>query len=280
MNLFMRFPNGKAKALTLSYDDGNIEDKKLIDILKPYGIKATFNINSGMFSSNDIVGEGRMSVNQVKELYKNSGHEVAVHALTHPFLEKLPLHIAVDEILQDRKNLEEIFDGVIRGMAYPYGTYNDAVVEVLKNVGIAYSRTCISTHDFRLATDWLRLTTTCHHNDVLLNELADKFVNANPNSGPPSQREALLFYLWGHSYEFDRNKNWNVIEAFAQKIGKREDIWYATNIEIYDYIEAYKSLKFSVDGNFVYNPSGLTIWFEKDNKLQTILPNETKSIEK
>lgn len=273
----MRFPNGKAKALTLSYDDGVIQDKRLINILKPYGIKATFNINSGMFANEDAIDTGRMSLNQAKELYRNTYHEIAVHSVTHPFLEKLPLPIAVDEVLQDRKNLEENFGGVIRGMAYPFGTYSDSLIEALKNIGIAYSRTVISTCDFRIPTDWLRLTATCHHKDSAQPELTEKFIKSNPDS-ERFNRQPLLFYLWGHSYEFDNDNNWNVIEEFAQKIGNREDIWYATNIEIYDYVEAYNNLKFSVDGKTVYNPSGKTVWFEKNGVLCKIQANEVQTI--
>ena len=277
MNIFMRFSEGKAKALTLSYDDGVIQDKRLIDILKPHGIKATFNINSGLFADKDVIDSGRMSLEQAKKLYINSGHEIAIHSVTHPFLERLPLPIAIDKVLQDRKNLEKIFGGVIRGMAYPFGTYSDSLIEALKNMGIAYSRTVISTHDFRIPIDWLRLTATCHHKDSVLPELTEKFIKTNPNS-ERFNRQPLLFYLWGHSYEFDNDNNWNVIEEFAQKIGNSEDIWYATNIEIYDYIEAYNNLKFSVNGNTVYNPSAKTIWFEKNGVLHKIESNKVQTI--
>ena len=37
------------KALTFSYDDGVTQDKRLIKILNKYGLKCTFNINSGLF---------------------------------------------------------------------------------------------------------------------------------------------------------------------------------------------------------------------------------------
>lgn len=277
MNIFMRFPNDKAKALTLSYDDGVIQDKRLIDILEPYGIKATFNINSGMFGTEDAVNTGRMSLKQAKQLYSNSGHEVAIHSLTHPHLEKLPLQIAVDDVLQDRKNLEHIFEGVVRGMAYPFGTSSVTLIEALKNIGIAYSRTTISTHDFRLPSDWLQLTATCHQKDAMLMKLADDFINANPKN-ESYHRTPLLFYLWGHSYEFDNDNNWNVIEEFSEKVGNRDDIWYATNIEIYDYINAYENLEFSVKGEWVYNPSGLTVWFEKDGQTYMIMSREQKRI--
>ena len=43
---FMRFPEGKARAFTMSYDDGCVEDKRFSDIITPYGLKCTFNLNA------------------------------------------------------------------------------------------------------------------------------------------------------------------------------------------------------------------------------------------
>jgi len=51
----MLFPNGKIKAVTLSYDDGVEQDIRLIEIMKKYGLKGTFNINSGLYAPEDIV---------------------------------------------------------------------------------------------------------------------------------------------------------------------------------------------------------------------------------
>ena len=44
--VFMRYPEGRAKAVTFSYDDGVVQDKRLAEIFNKYGIKATFNFNS------------------------------------------------------------------------------------------------------------------------------------------------------------------------------------------------------------------------------------------
>ncbi len=255
MNIFMRYPQGKVKALTLSYDDGVFQDIRLMKILDKHGIKCTFNVNSDQFAADDVTGSGRISVKQAKELYTNSGHEVAVHGATHPFLEQLPIHLAMDDILRDRKQLEEMFGTIIRGMAYPYGTYNDDVVSCMRCAGIVYSRTVRSTGSFYLPSDWMRLPATCHHNDSRLEQLCDEFLSAE------YKRDPKLFYLWGHSYEFDNNDNWNVIEKFSKKMGGKDDIWYATNIEIYDYIDAYKRLIFSADGHTVYNPNAVPVWF-------------------
>ena len=91
-------------------------------------------------------------------------------------------------------------------------------------------------------------------------ELARKFVEA------PGKQTPMLFYLWGHSYEFEADNNWRVIEEFAEYIGSREDIWYATNIEIYDYIQAYNRLIVSVDGSKYYNPTSTRVYFKVSGK--------------
>ena len=80
--------------------------------------------------------------------------------------------------------------------------------------------------------------------------------------------------MWGHSHEFDKDNNWDVIEKFAERIGNREEIWYATNIEVYEYVEAYRSLIVSLDGERVYNPTGCTIYFEDSNNVFYIKPGE------
>lgn len=279
--VFMRYPGGVGKALTLSYDDGVEQDIKLIEILNKYGIKATFNLNSGSYAAEDkVYPEGtihrRMSKSKVSETYTNSGHEVAVHAYSHPWLETLPASEVAYEILEDRKALEAQFGGIIRGMAYPYGTYNDTVVDVLKNSGILYARTTAATKKFDIPSDWLRLPSTCHHNDSALMTLAEKFVNLKADA------HAKLFYLWGHSYEFEANDNWNVIEDFCKYISGKEDIWYATNIEIFEYIEAYKQLIWSADMCTVKNPTATTIWFksghENESKIVEIKGGETLKI--
>lgn len=274
MNVYMRFPDGKTKALTLSYDDGVEQDIHLVEIMKRNGLKGTFNLNSGIYTPEGYTyPEGtihrRMTRKQCVDLFKDSGMEVAVHSLTHPFLEKLPNANCNYEVLQDRINLEKDFDVVVRGMAYPYGTYSDEVIEVLKQCGIVYSRTVIATENFEVPTDWLRMPTTCHHNHPRLMELAKIFVEENVS------REPLLYYLWGHSYEFDEDNNWNVIETFAEYLGNRDDIWYATNIEIYEYVEAYRQLVFNVDGDKVYNPTALKLYFQAGSQVVSVKPGET-----
>lgn len=271
-SIYMRFPGGKSKALTLSYDDGVRQDKRLLQIMQQHGLKGTFNINSECYAKEGDTRGDRMSRSEAVALFRDSGMEVAVHAAHHPFLEQLPENLCTWEILNDRKNLEADFGGFIRGMAYPFGTTSDSVVASLKQCGIAYARSTLATEGFGIPTDWLRLRATCHHANPRLMELAEKFAKQQNERGP------MLFYLWGHSYEFDYDKphnNWAVIEDFAAYMGGRVDIWYATNIEIYDYIAAYNRLIFSMDYSRVYNPSCTTVYFKTDKGLYTVGPGET-----
>lgn len=275
--MFMRFPKGRAKALTLSYDDGTEQDIRLIRIMNQNGLKGTFNLNSGRFAPEGTVYppeefHRKLSVRQVKEVYTDSGHEVAVHGLTHPFLEKLPESMAMWELLKDRENLENTFRTIVRGMAYPFGTCNDTVVECLKKAGLVYGRTTISSHSFDIPADWFRLQATCHHNDPELMPLVRKFIEEMP------AREPWMFYLWGHSFEFETGDNWEVIEEFAAFAGGHEDVWYATNIQLHDYVQAYWRLEFSVDGRQVYNPTVTELFFEKDGEKYSILPGEKKNL--
>jgi hypothetical protein len=111
---------------------------------------------------------------------------------------------------------------------------------------------------FNLPQDPMCWRATCHHNENLL-EVAARF-----KSGVWSGLR--LLYVWGHSYEFDRQNNWSLIEEFAKNISGNENIWYATNIEIIDYLDAAKRLTGTLDGKRMYNPSALSVWVKINGK--------------
>ena len=265
MSIFYRFPGGLHKALTLSYDDGVEQDVRLIDILDRHGIRCTFNLNSGCWAKEGTVYpkghiHRRMSASQVAQVYCNPNHEVAAHCLTHASLTELnPAQIA-HEVLADRENLEAMFGGLVRGLAYPFGTFSDTVVDALKATGAAYARTVVSTNNFSVPTDWLRLHPTCHHNAPNLPQLCDRFLADSAPFG------SLLFYLWGHSYEFEADDNWQVIEDFCQKMGGHDDVWYATNIQIVDYVNACRNVIASADSHTLHNPTATDVWADVDGR--------------
>ena len=272
--MYMKLKDGKRKVLTFSYDDGFVQDIRLVNIFNKYGLKATFNINSGCYLPEDVTREklrGRLKRSEAIALYKDSGHEVAVHGLEHKFLSKLKPAEMVREVLEDRKNIEKDFGTITRGMAYAYSDYNAEAIEILKQCGIVYSRAVASTKSFNFPTDWWEIQPTCHHANESLMALAEKFVDTQ--SRYPSDN--WLFYVWGHSYEFDNRDNWDVIERFAEYVSGRDDVWYATNIEIHDYVRAYEALVVDAATTRVFNPTLIDVWFTENGKTYCVKAGET-----
>lgn len=257
---FMRFPGGKMRAFTMSYDDGVASDIRLMQIMRENGLKGAFNINAGFFPDADLDIEkspkGRLSAAQVKQYYAD--FEVATHGYAHPFYADLPASGAVHDIVHDREDLEKLTGRIIRGHAYPNGAFTEETKQAFRLAGILYARTTPSTHAFGIPQDLLQYNPTCHHNDDL-NGMYEKFMADGMYATSPR-----LFCLWGHSYEFVDHNNWHVIENFAAKIGGNENIWYAGMEEIFSYVTAYRSLVYSMDFTKVYNPSATDVWLALD----------------
>lgn len=265
---YIRFPEGKEKALTFSYDDGVKADARLMKIFDERGLKGTFNLNSARFDCPEW--HGKLGEEETKKLFVGCGHEIALHGARHVWLDKIPLAEAANEILQNRAYLEHMCGSIVRGMAYSYGAYNDGIVGLLKSLGVAYARTTEPSHSFSVPKDWLRMKATCHHNDPRFFELADRFFGGSPTDGA-KVREGWLFSLWGHSFEFDDHNNWEIIEKFCDRAAEQADgIWFATNIEVYDYARAYGRLVFSLDGEIASNPSAIPVWLELRGKVYKI----------
>ena len=219
---------GKNKAFTLSYDDGVESDRKLLDIINYYGLKCTFNLNSGIIGTNDTWQCNKFTVRRlpwegIQELY--TGHEIAVHGRRHLAPAELDEEQMYDEFKLDKMKLEKVFKETPVGMAYAYGCYNDKVVEYLKSIGIEYARTVEDSLNFDLQDDLMRFKPTCHHKNDRVFELIDEFIE-KPDDKPQ------LFYLWGHSYEFDAEEDWTSLEQICEKISGYDNIFYGTNSEV------------------------------------------------
>lgn len=256
MKVYIAFPEGKAKALTMSYDDGKFQDERLVAIFNKYGIRGTFNLNYG-YIDKEGMNPPRIPSSKINELY--AGHEIATHTLTHPTIARCPLSGVAEEILADRKGLEKITGRIIRGHAYPNGSYNEEIKQLFRQLGIAYGRVISSSRNFELPEDFMEWHPTCHHNDPQLMDLAEEFANFH------KPQYLKLMYVWGHSYEFDNHDNWDVIEKFCAYMGNRDDIWYATNLEIADYMQAAKNLQFSADNTLCYNSNMQSMWLQIDS---------------
>ncbi|MDP4117944.1 MAG: polysaccharide deacetylase family protein [Bacillota bacterium] len=261
---FNVYKEGKKCIVTFSYDDGRVYDKKLIDIFNKYGIKGTFHLNSGA-----LKGPNSVHADEVKNVYK--GHEVSCHTVTHPSIAEIASQIAIKEVIDDRKNLEQLCGYPVRGMSYPNGSVSEDVINIIKYCGIVYSRTIVNG-GFHIPQNFLNWNPTCHHRDAL--KMIEQFKRYVVE---PEWQHGLL-YIWGHSYELERNEpnnSWEYIEEVCREIAQDNRIWYATNIEIYDYITAQRSLIMSVDESIITNPTMTDVWIRKDGETVKVAAGQT-----
>ncbi len=216
------------KAVTLSYDDGIMQDIKLVELLNKYHLKATFNINTGLnhLDHDFFIQDHHIShipLDQMVDLYQ--GHEIAVHTYSHPHLTLLSDHEVSIELHLDIDMIEQIFHKKPVGMAYPYGSYDDRIVKLVRQAGLFYARTVESNHQTALQDDLLRFQPTCHHNDLNIFDIIDQFLAYDGN-------EPQILYIWGHSYEGDVDDNWDHIERVFKKISGHNDVFYGTNEDV------------------------------------------------
>ena len=226
------------KFLTFSFDDGTVEDRRLIALFDRYGLRSTFNLNSGKFGvRREIVHEGIpvhhyvIEQEEAKTLYQN--HEVAAHTVHHPNLVKISREEVIHEVADDCRALEELTGQRILGMAYPGAGlyYTQEVADIIReNTQIRYARGCKNHHTFKLPENLMLWEPTCHQNDPQLLELGRAFVQAD------ASEEDLLFYVWGHSFEFEKFKSWDLFERFCEMMAGKPDIEYVTNGEVARYL--------------------------------------------
>ncbi len=270
----MLFPEGKTKALLLSYDDGTIHDRKLVKLMNKYHLIGTFHLNSNKLGT-DIYFD-YLNKAEIKQLYE--GHEVSVHSANHPNLTDISKIDVFYEIAEDRKELERLVGYPVRGMAYPFGNTNDDVVAIIDDLGIEYARTVGDTYNFEIPKDFLRWYPTIH-----------QFAKAywEPNQPEKDKKELEVFYkviadflatkqlavldIWGHSWEMglDQNK-WDETEKFFTLLANNPTIHYTKQIDLVDYINAFRNLKFSVDKSSVTNTSSLNICIKINDTIYTV----------
>jgi peptidoglycan/xylan/chitin deacetylase (PgdA/CDA1 family) len=251
------FPQGKTKALTLSYDDGKLDDLDFIALLNKYAVPCTFNINSGLLGKDAGWGM-HVSEADISTLYKN--HEAAVHTLTHPTLPRCSNETIISEIMEDRKNLERLTGKTVRGMAYPNRDgWTNEIKQLLPFLGIDYARVTGCTGNFLIPKDFYEWQFTCDHNHNLI-ELAQEFLALS------KPQYLHLMSVYGHSWDIVKDNAMGKFEEFLQLISKKTDIWYVLNIEFIDYMNALKRLRFSADMSFVENPNAISLWLSVNGK--------------
>lgn len=202
------------------WDDGVSDDIRVIEILRRHGAKASFNLNYG--THRETRGTGwkykgtkdvwKLALPELVQVY--DGFLVGNHSLNHPDLTKIPVAEAEREIREGKDALEQHFGYAVKGFAYPFGAYNEAVEEILRATGHLYARTTGVTDKVYPPANPMEFHPHCHYKDPLFWE---KFERAKQVDG--------VFYFWGHSYEIVTEADWQAFEQQIARIAAEPVTW-------------------------------------------------------
>jgi peptidoglycan/xylan/chitin deacetylase (PgdA/CDA1 family) len=258
-----KFPGNKRIAVTFSFDDGVVTDLPTLEFFNNHNLKATWNINSVGLNPHPYAAT--IPLKDIAKTY--AGHEIALHTVTHPHLELLdPAQIAY-EVLDDKKALEDHVQYPIRGMAYPCGTWNQTVINVLRALGIVYARTTQKSDNPFPSPEPLAWPATGHQFDPEVPTKWQQFYD-NPRTNG-------VFFIWGHTYEFEQRHDWAALERIYKPLANKPDVWYCTNIQLFDYEAARQRLVLAANKKSAYNPTGTPITILADGKQTEVPPGAT-----
>lgn len=268
------YPNGKTKALIMSYDDGHQADIRLSELFTDYGIVGTFNLNSGFLSTvqwwpledGDSVDVQYLSFEEAVTTLSN--HEIAVHGTYHKDFFEISNEEIEQEITSDKYNLQALAGYEMKSMAYPFGNGNAEIAELVKKAGLTNARTINDTYTFELPPDYFLWDPTVHDSRVM--ELADEYIDLDTTA-------LTILYVWGHSWELNDSSRWENMFQFCELIGGRKDIWYTGSGLFVDYLSAIEEIR--INGKEMFNPTPVEIFYQYKGDIYSIRPGENYTLD-
>lgn len=194
-----------------SWDDGDVKDGQLARLLKKYNLPAIFYIPN-------IHGLHPSGVVELSEM----GFEIGGHTVTHPQdMKLLSVEEIEHEVFENKKYLQDLIGKEITKFCYPRGRYDDRVIEVLKKAGYESART---TEILKTSvSDPYREPATIHvyqRKEYGMDNWFDVAVQAVQSESCSKG----FFHIWGHSWEIDRDDNWENLEKFFEFITNNFEI--------------------------------------------------------
>ncbi len=226
--------------VTTSWDDGHILDLKLSELLKKYNLKGTFYVspNNREFSKSELLNKDEL-------LKISNDFEVGAHTMTHPHLTKVSMDDARKEIVESKIYLENNLNTEVKSFCFPAGYYRKEHKDILQEIGFVFSRT-VERFSIKNAFDSYFAPTTVHayrHLSDIFKVIKTvgfkKFIKAYLNWDElailmfdKTINEGGVYHIWGHSWEIDKNNDWDRLERVFKYISNKKDVNYVTNSEL------------------------------------------------
>jgi peptidoglycan/xylan/chitin deacetylase (PgdA/CDA1 family) len=209
------------------WDDGVTTDVRLVSLLRRHGASATFNLNAGLHARERQFGwhhrdveVWRLGRDELRAVY--DGFSIANHSLTHPPLDSLPIDAARREIHDGRAQLQALFDQPVTGFVYPFGAFNDAVAQAVRDAGHVYARTTRSAAAGVETRDPMAAEPSCHF-------LAPDFWQRLERA-----RSSGAFWFWGHSYELVDEAMWTAFENSLTRLCAEPGVQWCNPADLFN----------------------------------------------
>ncbi len=213
--------------LVQCWDDGVTTDVRLVSLLRRHGARATFNLNAGLHRHKRQFGwrhgdteVWRLAGGELREVY--DGFSIANHTLTHPHLDQLPIDAARREIGEGRTRLQALFDQDVSGFVYPFGTFDEAVAQAVRDAGHVYARTTRAAESGVGTSDAMAAAPSCH---FLAPDFWQRLDRARPSG---------VFWFWGHSYELVDDAMWAAFEASLARLCAEPGTQWCDPTDLFD----------------------------------------------
>jgi peptidoglycan/xylan/chitin deacetylase (PgdA/CDA1 family) len=225
--------------VTTSWDDGHVYDFAVANLLTTYQLSGTFYIAplNGEFPT-----RARLRDRDIVEL--STQFEIGGHTLTHVRLPTASPDVASAEIASGKNYLEDCIGRRLISFCYPGGEYTPFHMEMVRNAGFQLART-VERHCVDRPSSLMEVPTTFHAYQHLSDGTAAlRMATGNPfraaryfshwDTWAIALFEQVLthggvFHLWGHSWELERQGDWDRLERVMAHISGRQEVTYIAN---------------------------------------------------
>ncbi|MBA3915080.1 MAG: polysaccharide deacetylase family protein [Acidobacteriales bacterium] len=239
--------SAKQIIVTTSWDDGDLRDLRLADLLAARGMKGTFYCPVEPFSSDPALSKADMRAMVA------GGFEIGGHGVAHEIMSELPAN-KIDGIVTGCKAyLEDVLGQRITSFCYPRGRFTASAVEAVRRAGYQGARTvrllATDSHPdlFRMPTsvqvyphtrvEYLRNIARAGSVQRLLDysfglKLEQDWIAIGKQLFERVLADGGIWHLWGHSWEIDALGLWGPLAEMLDYVAGRDQVLYLTNGEL------------------------------------------------
>jgi hypothetical protein len=230
--------------IAFSWDDGAVEDLKLMDLSLKYKVP-------GMFFIPATNPERRvLSSENIKKIDSNS-FEIGAHTYSHKYLSKLPLNEAQQEIVSGKDYLMQLLGKEVDHFCFPGGKYNSELINMTRRY---FSSARTADTGALIEKDSFLIRPAIHFYDrgklsllynsvknmslicpaIVKNIFEDRYFDLlkkiieSLNNYEGTHR----MIVWGHSWEIEQFSLWDDLDDFFQWLTKD----YSSNLRHYSEI--------------------------------------------